>query len=123
MERREFIKQIAGTGAIASATALSANRILGANERINVGLIGCGGRGRYDSRLMRQVPNVDFTAVCDVYKPHVEAAKAWAGPRCRAYKDFRKLLEQKDLDAVLIATPNHGHSLIGIWACQAGKDV
>ncbi|HXH48843.1 MAG TPA: Gfo/Idh/MocA family oxidoreductase, partial [Terriglobia bacterium] len=102
MKRREFIRQIAGTGAIASATALSAKRISGANERINLGLIGCGGRGRYDSRLMRQVPNVDFTAVCDVYETHAASAKAWAGPQCRAYKDFRKLLEQKDVDAVVI---------------------
>jgi predicted dehydrogenase len=123
MERREFIKQIAGTGAIASATALSASRILGANERINVGLIGYGGRGRYDSGLMRQIPNVDFTAVCDVYQPHAAAARAWAGPQCRAYGDFRKLLEQKDVDAVLIATPDHWHATTAVLACQAGKDV
>src|SRR5579859_367903 len=112
MERREFIKQVAGVGAMASATALSTKRILGANDRIHVGLIGCGGRGRYDSRLMRQVPNVEFTAVCDVYEPHAARAKAWAGPQCRAYGDFRKLLEQKDVDAVLIATPDHWHATV-----------
>jgi predicted dehydrogenase len=123
MERREFIKQVAGVGAMASATALSTKRIPGANERVHVGLIGCGGRGRYDSRLMREVPNVDFTAACDVYEPHAARAKAWAGPQCRAYGDFRKLLEQKDVDAVLIATPDHWHATVAVLACQAGKDV
>ena len=83
MKRRGFITQIAGTGAIASATPLSAKRILGANECIHVELIGCGGRGRYDSRLMRQVPNVNFTVVFDVYESHA----ARAGLACQAGKD------------------------------------
>ena len=122
MERRQFIQQVAGT-ALASATALSGARILGANDRVNVGLIGCGGRGRGDANLLRQVSGVNVVAVCDVYEPHAEAAKAWAGSGCRSYGDFRKLLEQRDVDAVLVATPDHWHAAITVLACQAGKDV
>lgn len=115
--------QVAGSAAVASAGVLPGGRILGANDRVNVALVGCGGRGRYDANLMRQVPGVDFIAVCDVYEPHAAAAKEWAGPRAQSYGDFRKLLERHDLDAVLVATPDHWHSAITVLACQAGKDV
>jgi predicted dehydrogenase len=120
MERRQFMRQAAGT-VMASAAALS--RILGANDRVNVALIGCGGRGRLLADLLRRVPNVDLIAACDVYEPHATAAKLRAGPRCRSYGDFRRLLEQKDVDAVLVATPDHWHAAISVLACQAGKDV
>jgi predicted homoserine dehydrogenase-like protein len=86
MERRQFIQRVAST-ALVSATALSGARILGANDRVNVGLIGWGGRGRGDANLLRQVSGVKVVAVCDVYEPHAEAAKAWAGSRCRSYGD------------------------------------
>ncbi|HEY6291871.1 MAG TPA: Gfo/Idh/MocA family oxidoreductase [Terriglobia bacterium] len=122
MERRQFIQQVAST-AVASAAAFSGSRILGANNRVNVGLIGCGGRGRADADLLRQVPDVNIVAVCDVYEPHAEAAKAWAGTGCRSYSDFRRLLGQPDVDAVLVATPDHWHAAITVLACQAGKDV
>ncbi len=122
MERRQFIQQVAGA-ALVSATPLSGPRILGANDRVNVGLIGCGGRGRADADLLRQFPGVNVVAVCDVYEPHAEAAKTWAGAGCRSYGDFRKLLEQWDVDAVLVATPDHWHAAITVLACQAGKDV
>jgi predicted dehydrogenase len=122
MERRQFIQHAAGT-ALISAAALSTARILGANDRVNVGLIGCGGRGRSDADLLRQVPGVGIVAVCDVYEPHAAAAKAWAGSRCQSYSDFRRLLERKDIDAVLVATPDHWHAAVTVLACQAGKDV
>jgi len=123
MKRRQFIKHVFGTAAIASTGAFSAGRILGSNDRVNIGVIGCGGRGRLLANLLREIPNVDFAAVCDVYDPQAEAAKAWAGPPCRSYRDFRKLLEQKDVDAVVIATPDHWHAIPTVLACQAGKDV
>ena len=66
---------------------------------------------------------MNVVAVCDVYEPHAEAAKAWAGSECRSYGDFRRLLEQRDVDAVLVATPDHWHAAITVLACQAGKDV
>src|SRR3712207_2254075 len=91
-------------------TALSAQRVLGANSRVNVGLIGCGGRGRLVSRLMREAPDVAFTAVADVYLSNAERARDWAGSDARSFQDFRKLLELKDVDAVLVATPDHWHA-------------
>jgi predicted dehydrogenase len=123
MKRREFIKQAIQQAAVVSTTALSAKRIPGANERVVVGLIGCGGRGLSVARRMREVPGVEFAAVCDVYEPNAAAAREWAGPGAQAYRDFRKLLEQKDIDAVLIATPDHWHAIPTVLACQAGKDV
>ena len=122
MERRRFIQGAAGA-ALVSGAALPASRVLGANNRVNVALIGCGGRGVSDAGLLRQIPDVDLVAVCDVYEPHAAAAKASAGPACRSFADFRALLEQKDVDAVLIATPDHWHASIAVLACQAGKDV
>jgi predicted dehydrogenase len=114
MQRREFL----GAGAVAAA-----QRLIGANDRVTVGLIGCGGRGRYVSGLMREAPGVEFAATADVYLPNAERAKEWAGASARSYQDFRRLLEQKDIDAVLVATPDHWHATIAVLACQAGKDV
>src|SRR5690349_2022889 len=96
---------------------------MGANERVRVGLIGCGGRGRYVGGFMREAPGVEFVACADVYLPNAERAKQWAGPEAAAYQDFRKLLERKDVDAVLVATPDHWHAIPTVLACQAGKDV
>jgi predicted dehydrogenase len=124
MKRREFLKRTAQTAAVlSSASAFSAPRVRGANDRVNVGLIGCGGRGKLVARLMREVPNVDFTAVCDVYAPRAAEARAWAGPRAREFGDFRRVLEMKEVDAVVIATPDHWHGIPAVLACEAGKDV
>ena len=103
--------------------ALAARRVLGANDRVRVGLIGCGGRGRYVARLMREAANVEFAAAADVYERNVRSACQWAGPDAHAFADFRKLLELKDIDAVLVATPDHWHASVAVLACQAGKDV
>src|SRR3954453_2765169 len=105
------------------STALSASRILGANDRIRLGLIGCGGRGRYVARFIREAPNVEYVAVADVYQPSADSAREWAGPGARAFQDFRKVLELKDVDAVHVATPDHWHAAATVLACQAGKDV
>ena len=123
MKRRQFIKRVVQAGAVVSASALSTRRVLGANERARVGMIGCGGRGMHVAGLMRDAPNVEFAAVCDLYPPHLAKAKEWTGSAGREYKDFRRLLEQKDIDAVLIATPDHWHAIPTVLACQAGKDV
>ena len=112
MHRRTFL-----------AAAASAGRILGANDRVRVGLVGCGGRGRYVAGFMREAPGTEFAAVCDVFEPNAARAREWAGPTCRQFADFRKLLELKDIDAVLVATPDHWHASIAVLACQAGKDV
>ncbi|PYK62369.1 MAG: hypothetical protein DME21_06630 [Verrucomicrobia bacterium] len=85
MKRRQFIKRVVQTGAVVSATAFSAKHVLGANERVRVGLVGCGGRGMFDAKLMRNVPNVEFAAVCDLYPPHLARAEEWAGTSAKEY--------------------------------------
>src|SRR5437879_8566037 len=111
------------TSAFSISQRFSAGKIVGANDRVNVGLIGCGGRGHLVAKLMREVPKVEIAAVCDVYDPQAAAAQERAGPGCRSYRDFRKLLEQKEVDAVVIATPDHWHAIPAVLDCQAGKDV
>jgi predicted dehydrogenase len=120
MKRREFIKQ---TTAVVSTTAVSARRIIGANDRVVIGLIGCGGRGLDVARLMRRVPGAEYGAVCDVYAPNAERAKQQLTTGAPVFGDFRKLLERKEIDAVHIATPDHWHAIPTILACEAGKDV
>jgi predicted dehydrogenase len=127
MQRRQFLKRVAQTSAGASAAVLTSNRAhagpLGANDRVRIGWIGCGGRGRFVAGHMRNVPGTEFVAVCDVYERNLAAAKEWGGEGCRAHRDFRELLDQDDVDAVLIATPDHWHAIPTVLACQAGKDV
>jgi len=120
MKRREFIKQ---TTAAVSTTAISSKRVLGANDRVVIGLIGCGGRGLDVAQLMRKAPGAEYGAVCDVYAPNAERAKQELNPSALVFGDFRKLLEQKDIDAVHIATPDHWHAIPTVLACEAGKDV
>jgi len=128
MTRREFLKSsgaaiaLAGVG-VGAAPALAEEGKVAPSEKIVLGFIGVAGRG---SALMEEFmaqPDVEVGAVCDVYQPHLDAAVAAAGGNAKPYKDFRKLLEQKDIDAVVVATPPHWHPLVSIYACQAGKDV
>jgi predicted dehydrogenase len=121
MKRREFFKHAIQRTALASTAASSVKRILGANERVVVGLIGCGGRGLAVAKLMREVPGVEFGAVCDVYETNARAAREWAGQSAKALKDFRRVLDQKEIDAVLIATPDHWHAIPAVLACQSGE--
>src|SRR5262245_60331621 len=118
INRRDFIR----TGAV-GLTALSAGRIFGANDRINVGLIGFGLIGRFHLAALKAQPDVQVTAVCDVHKGRVEQAAAMAGGNPARYGDFRKLLEDKNVDAVWVATPDHWHALMTMIACAAVKDV
>jgi predicted dehydrogenase len=111
------------TFAITAASALSATRVFGANDRIRMGLIGSGGRGREDWGTFLKQPDIEPVAVCDVYDPFREKGIAMTEGRAKPFKDFRKLLELQDIDAVIVATPDHWHALITIAACEAGKDV
>src|SRR3989454_4119033 len=120
MRRRQFV---ASTGAAVVGTALSARRVAGANERVNVALVGCGTRGRLLANLIKQTPDAAVTALCDVYDPQVAQARESAGEGARAFKDFREVLDQKDIDAIVIATPDHWHGILAVSACQAGKDA
>jgi predicted dehydrogenase len=120
MTRRDFSRTAAG---LAATSALSTSRILGANDRIRVGLIGSGGRGRQDWGNFLKQPSVEPVAVCDVYEPFLNKGIEMTQGRAKPYQDFRRLLEQKDIDAVIVATPDHWHAFITIAACEAGKDV
>ncbi len=121
--RRAFLRQVAGGAAGAAAAGAVASRsALGANERIRIGLIGAGGRGKEIFRAAIGCPNVEAVAVADVYTRRLDEAKAIA-PAAKTYRDFRRLLEDKSIHAVLIATPQHQHVLSFVPAIQAGKDV
>ncbi|WP_165072358.1 Gfo/Idh/MocA family protein [Paludisphaera rhizosphaerae] len=93
------------------------------NEAITLGFIGVGGMGSGLLNIFKEFPDVRVAAVCDVYEPHVRRAKEAAGGKPETYGDFRKVLDRKDIDAVVIATPDHWHAIPTIMACQAGKDV
>jgi predicted dehydrogenase len=122
INRRSFTKGAAALGTLAAleTTGLSA---LGSNERVRLGFIGVGNRGDQllDAFLVHK--DAEVVALCDVYQPYLEPARKKAGGKARLYGDYRKLLDQKDLDAVVIATPDHWHALQFVAACRAGKHV
>jgi predicted dehydrogenase len=118
--RREFLRS---SGLAAAAwTAASYSRVLGANDKVNVGIIGAGERGRLVLSHFQKVPEVSVGAACDVYAAMIDKVKTQA-PDAKAFSDHRKLLEMRELDAVLIATPDHWHATCAIDALNAGKDV
>src|SRR5690242_3185139 len=119
LTRRRFIK----SGAAAAITAASWNRVLGANERVNVGVIGFGLIGRIHTRNFKAQPDAQVVAVAEAYGPRMEAAAGLVGGGVAKYRDFRKLLDDKNIDAVVVATPDHWHALMTMLACAAGKDV
>jgi predicted dehydrogenase len=119
MTRRSFY--------VGAAAALSAVRVLGANDRIRIGIVGLGGRGSDHQRAYSTIPEARITALCDVNQAARERAqarvtKAGLEPALE-FNDMRELFMSNQVDAVSIATPNHWHALACIWACQAGKDV
>jgi predicted dehydrogenase len=120
--RRELLGQVAGGTAWAAAWAGVASRALGANDRIRFGLIGAGSRGQEIFRAALRCPNGEAVAVADLYARRLNEAKSIA-PAVTTYQDFRRLLDDKSIDAVLIATPQHQHALNFVPAIQAGKDV
>ncbi|MGO9255470.1 MAG: Gfo/Idh/MocA family protein [Bryobacteraceae bacterium] len=109
----------------AALTAAQYNRVLGANDRVGVGFIGFGLIGKqHITNFKNSFPNVDRVAMCDVYKPRLEEGLAYLeSPNAKGYGDFRRMYENKDIDGVVVATPDHWHALLTIMACAAGKDV
>jgi predicted dehydrogenase len=120
IDRRRALRGIGA--AAATMTAASYSRVMGANEKIYLGAVGVGDRGRHDMRMFQTTGQVEVTAVCDIYSQQIDLAKQQA-PNAKSFSDHRKLLETKELDAVLIATPDHWHAAIAIDALNAGKDV
>ncbi|MBI1941127.1 MAG: Gfo/Idh/MocA family oxidoreductase [Acidobacteria bacterium] len=121
--RRVFLGRIlGGTATLAVSGTLPSRRILGANDRVRVGLIGAGGRGQGILKAAMRCPNTEAVAVTDVYTRRLDETKQFA-PHIRAFADFRRLLDDSSLDAVLIASPQHQHALHFVPAIQAGKDI
>ncbi len=114
--RRNFLR------GVTAATALSYSRVYGANERLQLGLIGCGERGRYDVGNFVKTGTVEVTALCDIWGAQIDKAKQDA-PNARTFSDHRALLDNKEIDVALIGTPDHWHVPIAIDALNAGKDV
>ena len=117
MERRDFLR--AGV----ASTALASQRILGANDRVRVALIGAGGRGRGVTAYVPKIGGAEVVGVSDVYLPRREQAAEQFGPGAKPFNDYRAVLDSKDVDAVVIATPDHWHAAMTIAAVEAGKDV
>jgi predicted dehydrogenase len=103
-------------------TAAAATRVAGANDRIRVGIIGAGGRGRYLIAQFKEM-GAEVNAVCDIYEPNLRAGLKDASTGAREQHDYRRLLDDKSIDAVIIATPDHWHAKMTIDAVEAGKDV
>ncbi len=133
--RRNFLKSVGATGislgaaanaiaAKSSSSAKSSSRVIGANDRINVALIGCGGRGRHDADTFARVGskmNCQIVAACDVYQKRVNMTAD--KHKVKGYLDYREVLALPDLDAVIIATPDHWHGKMAMDAMDHGKDV
>jgi predicted dehydrogenase len=119
----EKIARRALLGGAAALTAASYSRLQGANDAIQLGVIGTGDRGTYVMTQFMKNPSVRVTALCDIYAEHIDRARQKATEARATYSDHRKLLEDKNVDAVLIATPDHWHSRVAIDALNAGKDV
>ena len=113
MTRREFA---------AAGAALSYGRILGANDRVRVGVLGSGGRGTYVARHAKEFGNVEIAALADIYDARTDGAQKALGA-APVYRDFRAVLDRKDVDAVIIGSPDHWHVPMTIAGVKAGKDV
>ncbi len=123
MNRRTFVSASLGGVASVAAASGSSRRVLGANERVIAASIGVGGMGRSNLRDFLRMGDVEVTAVCDVWEHNRERARQMTGGKAAMHSDFRRVLELNDLDAVIVATPDHWHAPIVIEACRAGKDV
>jgi len=116
--RRSFLKTSAVT-----TTAVSAGRVAGANERIRMGVVGTGPRGQYLMKELNKTAQIEYVALCDIYNVRRDQAATIAGSPVKLVNDHRQVLDIKDLDAVVIATPDHWHAPIAVEAMNAGKDV
>src|ERR1700730_15263828 len=126
--RRDFLKTAAKTtGAAGVYTGLTfltqPERVFGANDRVRVAVCGLRNRGKAHLEGFSRVPNVEIAALCDVDETGLNQRRGEGRGSPRPVVDVRRLLEDPAIDAISIATPNHWHALMAIWACQAGKDV
>jgi len=124
--RRDFMKTTMAAGA-AIVMAAPHSHVRGANNDLRFAVVGTGGQGGGHIRYFNDKDGVNVVALCDADRKHVEDRardlEKKSGRKIKTYLDVRELLEDKNIDAITSATPNHWHSLVTIWACQAGKDV
>jgi predicted dehydrogenase len=121
--RRNFLK---GSLAAGASLAIPFSRARGANDDIRVAVVGIGNQGSNHINWFRQIPGVRIVAICDADKRFLDREEKKFKERNESvdtYVDYRKLLDDKNIDAIVTATPNHWHALVTVWACQAGKDV
>ena len=138
--RRNFLKSSIATGLALGFPKVSfgaerSSRVIGANDDIRLAVIGLGatnavggvgGRGHQLIARLREIPNVRMVALCDVDQAHLDRETQLFKDRGEAiatHRDLRRVFDDKSIDAVVIALPNHWHALATVWACQAGKDV
>jgi predicted dehydrogenase len=122
--RRKFIERLgAGTAGLVTAGSPAKTRGFAANETLNIGCIGTGGRCRQLMTALRQVPGTKMVAVCDIWDTNLERGRSLADSHAFATKDHHQLLERRDVDAVIIGTPDHWHVPLTIDAIAAGKHV
>ena len=119
-DRRTFVATASG---LALGTRLPGIAAQGANDRVRVGVIGTGNRARSLMTLLKKLPGNEMTAVCDVYEPDLLQAPEIAGPNAVKVADYRRILDNRDIDAVVIGTPDHWHKTLTLDAIAAGKDV
>ncbi len=119
LNRRQFAAGVAAAALTAAAQA----RVRGSNERIGVGIIGFGLIGRIHTRNFLAQPDAAVIGLSETFRPRMEAGAQLVGGPVRRYPDFRKMLEDRDIAAVVVATPDHWHALMTMMACAAGKDV
>ncbi len=119
-DRRTFVATAAGLTLSARTARLAAQ---GANDRVRVAVIGTGSRARGLMTLLKKLPGNEMTAVCDVYEPNLLQGAEIAGPNAIKFADYRRILDSRDIDAVVIGTPDHWHKRITLEAIAAGKDV
>jgi len=127
MSRRDFNKSaVLGSVSMALSAGPTVRNVLGANDRIGIGVIGLGHQGRFNLGSFMRTKQVDVIALCDVWDVSLGETLAeidLTSERVKTYKDFRRVLDHKDIDAVLVVTPEHWHAIPTIMACEAGKDV
>ena len=133
MKRRNFVKVASATGvgtmlATGSADLWANSRLRSANEKVRIGVVGIRGMGQSHIQAYNELPNAEVVALCDIdenlFDERVKKHFLDKGlKKPKKYIDYRKMLEDKDIDAVAIVTPNHWHTPMAIWAMQAGKHV
>ena len=121
--RRDFITNTSRGAVGATLAAAGWKKVLGANDRVRLGVIGTGNRGSDVMRWFLKQSDVEVTSLCDCYEKHLNAALKMTEDKAKTYADYRALLDSKEVDAVLIATPDPWHVKMATDACKAGKDV